>query len=176
MKIKSAIRRSHDAPEEKRIGSLWIVALAMMAALSIAAVAVAPSAMASGFQEGDVPFGLQSGLTTAHLDPSGQWMGSAAPAVAAEADLPFGLQSGLVTARGVGFVAPLHLIGGLGLPFGRQSGLATARGVGYVADLGLSGGTGLAFGRQSGLATAHLDASGLAIAGIEGGIAAIGRQ
>jgi len=44
----------------------------LIVALLLGAFAASPRAVASGAQDSDLPFGLQSGLMTAHLDSSGR--------------------------------------------------------------------------------------------------------
>jgi hypothetical protein len=141
---------------------------AAMLALMVTLIAglVAP-VMAAGISEKDLPFGLQSGLTTAGLDKDGRFIDPVqiVPVLSvAEKDLPFGLQSGLYTARGVGYREPMNLIGGKGLPFGLQSGLETARGVGFRGQYAMIGGKGVPFGLESGLVTAHLASNGAELA------------
>jgi hypothetical protein len=68
----------------------------LIVCLILGAFVAAPWALAAGGPDSDLPFGLQSGLVTARLHPSGH------------------------------AVTKLDLVGGTGLTFGLQSGLATA--------------------------------------------------
>lgn len=154
MKTKQATRKGKGA---QSIKYAWVGVWTLIAALMLTVLSPAPGVWASMPEAKEPPFGLQSGLVMAHLDSSGR------PSATSEY-VPFGLKPGLVTAAGVGYIAPLDLVGGKGLPFGLESGLVTARGVGYVAQFGLAGGVGLPFGLEAGLVTAHLDGSGLASA------------
>jgi hypothetical protein len=156
MNTKSGIRKSDAAQPTKYA---WVAALTLMAILIAGAVA---PVLAGPVEDGALPFRLQSGLTTAHLDKGGRFIGKADVVVAriAEKDLSFGLQSGLFTARRVGYHEPMNLVGGAGTPFGLQSGLVTARAVGYREPLSLVAGESVSFGIQSGLVTAHLQGDG----------------
>jgi hypothetical protein len=161
MNTKQAIRKSDAA---QPIKYAWVAVLTLIAILIAGGIA---PVLASPIDNGTVPFGHQSGLTTAHLDKDGRFVGNSGVVVAraAEKDLPFAFQSGLFTARGVGYHEPLSLVGGRGTPFGLQSGLVTARGVGYREGLALVGGEGVPFGLQSGLLSAY----------VQGDVAALSR-
>jgi hypothetical protein len=156
MNTRQAILKSDGA---QSIKYAWVAVLTLVAILIAGLLA---PAYASSIKAGDLPFGLQSGLTTAHLGKDGRFIGKTGivAARAAEKDLPFGLQSGLFTAQGVGYREPLVLVGGKGLPFGLQSGLVTARGVGFRDGLAQVGGKGVPVGLQSGLLSAHRQSDG----------------
>ena len=154
MRTKTAIPPS-DVAQTTRYA--WVVVATLIVALILWGLMAAPQVFAAEIKDSDLPFGLQSGLVTAHLDASGRLIGDLDAR-----HLPFGLQSGLMTAHldPSGSVSTgLDLIGGTGLPFGLQSGLVTAHlspSRMVATQLDLIGGTGVPFGLESGLVTAHL--------------------
>jgi len=158
MKTKGASLRSHVA-QTTQYG--WLAAATLVAVLMVSYLIPVPRALAQDGQDSSLPFGLQSGLVTAHLDPFGRVMVDFGAK-----SLPFGLQSGLVTAHlsSSGQVtAGLALVGGPGLPFGLQSGLATAHlnsSGQVISPFAMTGGRGAPFGLESGLVTAHLSPGG----------------
>jgi hypothetical protein len=155
MKTMNASRRSHVAPTTEY---MWVAVATLIVALVLGAFVGAPRAQAGDAQGSDLPFGLQSGLVSAHLDQAGMVIGGPGAKV-----LPFALQSGLLTAHLDSSGRVSGDLSAKALPFGLQSGLTSAhldqRGR-FAAQLDLTGGPGLAFGLESGLMSAHLDPFG----------------